>query len=189
DGYDESWLEEAKRRGLSNYRSTPEALAHYLDEKNIKVFMENGILSKEECLSRYEIYLEKYYKTIRIEALTLLDMAKKDILPAMESYVKQLKESSALDRELGLNVKDAYESTTLHQLLLLSNAAFSDIEKLEAKLREPKGEDNLSLARFYCDEILPLMASIRASLDEAETITARGFWPIPTYRELLFGVD
>ena len=189
NGYDDDWLLEAKRRGLSNYRSTPEALAHYLDKKNVDVMVGQGVLSEAECASRYEIYLEKYHKTIRIEALTLLDMAKKDILPAMEAYLKKLKESLLLDRELSLRDEDPYAFKTFRELSVFMKNALADVFDLQEKLEHPAEGNPLLIARFYCDEVLPIMSSLRHSLDEAEKITDRKYWPIPTYRELLFGID
>ena len=189
NGYDESWITEAERRGLSNYASTPEALAHYLDEKNVRVMTENGVLTKTECLSRYEIYLEKYSKTIRVEASTLLDMTMKDILPAVNRYASELKKDLALDRELNMTWEGSYSQSTALKLGELISDIFSDAEKLKKKLAGVPDRSTLDVAFYYHDEIIPLMESIRRNIDEAESLTAREYWPIPTYRELLFGVD
>ena len=189
NGYDESWITEAERRGLSNYASTPEALAHYLDEKNVRVMTENGVLTRTECLSRYEIYLEKYSKTIRVEASTLLDMTMKDILPAVNRYASELKKDLALDRELNMPWDGSYSQSTALKLGELISDIFSDAEKLKKKLAGVPDRSTLDVAFYYHDEIIPLMESIRRNIDEAESLTAREYWPIPTYRELLFGVD
>ncbi len=189
NGYDESWVAEAERRGLSNYRSTPEALAHYLDDKNVAVMVSNGVLTETECRSRYEIYLEKYVKTIRVEALTLLDMARKDVLPAISRYAADLRRSAPSDGGSGAAVPETYERETAAELSKLSLSIFRDAGALQAALDEKAGPDSLRDA-FRCrDEILPLMATIRAAADRAETMTARSYWPFPTYKELLFGVD
>ena len=189
NGYDESWITEAEKRGLSNYRSTPEALAHYLDPKNVAVMVDNGVLSETECRSRYEIYLEKYVKTIRIEALTLLDMAHKDLLPAIARYTADLRRFALTDRESGAAVAGSYEQETAAELSELSRHIFRDVRRLRELLEEKPCPDSLKTAFACRDAILPLMASIRASVDRAEKITDRTYWPFPTYRELLFGVD
>ena len=189
NGYDASWVKEAKKRGLSNYASTPEALAHYLDEKNVKVFMDNNVLNEAELHSRYEIYLEKYYKTIHIEALTLLDMLKKDILPATVGFENGLCSVLNSYRELGFDITDTYERKTLGKLTALKKDIVKDIEKMERLISEDKQSDALKKSFFYHDEIVPLMACIRKNTDELERICDRKCWPMPTYRELLFGVD
>ena len=188
NGYDEAWIKEAEKRGLSNYSSTPEALSHYLDRKSIKVFIDNDVLNESECRSRSEIYFEKYYKTINIEALTMLDMLKKDILPALFSYERQLKDSLLKDRELSLFDEDSYEYVTLMKIVKNKKAIFKDIEKME-KLLKKRPEDPQHLAFFYHDRIIPLMNSLRKNTDELETVCPRNIWPFITYKELLFGVD
>ena len=189
NGYEQAWQEEAARRGLSNYRSTPEALAHYLDEKNVAVMVDNGVLSRSECESRYEIYLEKFWKTIRIEALTLADMTRKDILPALSRSMDRLKQSLRDDIKLGLKSEDAYTADTLAELRSLSNHIYHDLSTMEEKLKTVEKEDGLATAFFYHSEIRPLMVSLRTAIDAAEMITDRKDWPMPSYRELLFGVD
>jgi glutamine synthetase len=188
NGYDEAWIKEAKKRGLCNYASTPEALSHYLDPKNQKVFIENKVLSENELHSRYEIYLEKYYKTINIEALTMIDMLKKDILPAVQRYENVLLDSLTKAKELDLYDENAYDSVTLKTLRKLQKLVLKDLKKLEKELTL-KPEDSLKQAYFYHDRILPLMNSIRNNTDEMERICDRQYWPIPSYLELLFGID
>ena len=187
NGYEEAWQKEAEHRGLSNYRSTPEALAHYLDEKNVRVMIDNGVLSRSECESRYEIYLEKYYKTIRIEARTLVDMLQRDILPAILEYRRTLKQSLLEDRETG--TEDLYTADTLQELTDLSGRIHRNGKKLREELEQIPDTDSLETAFSYRERIVPLMAEIRADTDKAETLTDRAYWPVPTYRELLFGTD
>ena len=189
NGYDESWIKEAEARGLSNLSSTPDALAHYLDEKNLKVFINNGVLTEVECRSRYEIYLEKYYKTIGIEARTLLDMIRKDILPAVLKYENTLSDALIKEEKLNLIKMDSYSRKTLVKVNELLNNITVNADALEEKLHQVPSGNPLEISYYYRDEILPLMKEIRQDADELETIVDRSVWPIPTYRELLFGVD
>ena len=189
NGYDESWIAEAERRGLSNYRSTPEALAHYLDKKNVDVFVNNGVLTRTECESRYEIYLEKYYKTINIEAHTLLDMMKKDVLPATARYAKELIISLRNEYEFGVMDSNGYSYKSFKHITALQKAISNDVEDLEKLLAQDKGDDPLTIAWYFHDRIIPLMNSIRYNCDMLETLTDRSYWPMPTYKDLLFGVD
>ena len=189
NGYDSAWIREAKQRGLSNYASTPEAFAHYMDPKNIRVFVENGVMSETEYRSRYEIYLEKYTKTVNNEALTMLDMLKKDILPAAQQFEKNLAESVRLDRELSLIDDMSYEVQTLLNVKSLKKEIFRNLKELEQSLTPKPHQSALTIAFFFHDQVIPLMAQIRRDVDELEQITDRSYWPMPTYKELMFGVD
>ncbi|MBQ1521266.1 MAG: glutamine synthetase III [Erysipelotrichaceae bacterium] len=188
NGYDESWIHEAERRGLSNYRTTPDALAHYLDEKNVRVFTENNVLSEAECRSRNEIYLEKYYKTINIEARTMLDMLKKDILPAALVFENRLLEAVNSETGLGLS-ENSYAARTLKKVAELTGNIADCIEETEEKLYSVLPEYSLDKAYYYRDIIIPVMNRLRKNTDNLERITDRALWPIPTYKELMFGVD
>ena len=189
NGYDESWIKEAASRGLSNLSSTPEALARYLDEKNCEVFVRNHVLTETEYRSRYEIYLEKYYKTIAIEARTLIDMIRKDILPTELRYMDILAKSVEQERKLGYEKEDSYSHKTYKLVHASVERIAVNAQKMEERLKDiPKG-DALRIAYFYRDEILPLMEEIRHDADALELLTDRSLWPIPTYKELLFGVD
>ncbi len=189
NGYDASWIEEAKKRGLSNYSSTPEALAHYLDRKNVDVLVNNGVLSEVELHSRYEIYLEKYYKTINIEALTMLDMLKKDILPSVIRYSKELLSVIQMSRDTGLYSDDFYETAIFKTIKVDKKEIEDTIRRVEELLNECNIASSLEKAFFYHDEIIPLMEKLRENADELEKICDREYWPMPTYLELLFGVD
>ena len=189
NGYDVSWIEEAQRRGLSNYSSTPKAMIHYLDKKNVDVLVENGVLTPTELYSRYEIYLEKYYKTINIEALTMLDMLKKDILPAMIAYSKELLSVIRMSREAGLCSDDLYETDIYKSITDHMKKIKEDIDRIEELLNGSKASSSLEKAFFYHDQIIPLMEELREHADELEKICDREYWPMPTYLELLFGVD
>ena len=189
NGYDASWLEEAKRRGLSNYPSTPEALAHYLDEKNVRVFTDNNVLSEKELLSRYEIYLEKYWKTINIEAKTMLDMLKKDLLPAGLKQEDKLMQILKMEKELGLTGENSYAAETMKKVRSLMNALAGKTAELEEKLNKKLPEEAIEIACYFRDQILPVMKELRNCADSLELVCDRQIWPIPTYRELLFGGD
>lgn len=188
NGYDENWIKEAEKRGLSNYTSTPEALSHYLDEKNVTVFTDNKVLSEAELTSRHEIYLEKYYKTIHIEALTLLDMLKKDILPAVTAFERELKNSLEEDGRLNLVDNDSYELKTVRKIKENKKNICEQIEELN-KLLAGRPDDAQKRSDYYHDKIIPLMENLRRLADELETITDRDFWPMPVYSDLLFGED
>ena len=188
NGYDEAWIEEAKKRGLSNYSSTPEAYSHYLDKKNVKVFVDHKVLNEAELNSRYEIYLEQYYKTVNIEVKTLLDILKKDILPANQEFENELKNGVILSKELGIYDPSSYEVKTLNRIRKLKKDILKDIESIERSLKQLPAEA-LKRSFYYHDKIIPLMDSIRRNCDELELLTDREYWPMPTYKELLFGVD
>ncbi len=189
NGYDESWIEEAKARGLSNYPSTPEAMVHYLDKKNVDVLVNNGVLSETELYSRYEIYLEQYYKTINIEALTMIDMLRKDILPAAQEYEKRLSDTLLEMCKLELPVQESYEMLTLEKIVQLKKDIYADLAKMVKLLDEKDCTSNLETAFFYSEKIIPLMKSIRTNTDTLEQNTARDCWPMPSYLDLLFGID
>jgi glutamine synthetase len=189
NGYDESWIKEAERRGLSNYSSTPEALSHYLDEKNVEVLTKNNVLSESELHSRYEIYLEKYYKTINIEALCMLDMLKKDIIPAVSAFEKELLSTLISYKETGLYSEDLYETGLIRRIDSLKKGLSETIIKTEESLEKVPGSSALQKAFYYHDVMIPMMDQMRSAADELEKITDRQFWPFPTYLELLFGVD
>lgn len=188
NGYDISWVKEAKKRGLSNYASTPEALSHYLDRKNIDVFVQNHVLSESECHSRYEIYVEKYYKTIHIEASTMLDMLRKDILPAISLFKSNLSQSLLQLYNLSLPTKESYEEKTLKKILVLEKNVLKGMKEIEQEMAKEKEKDNLDIAYLYLG-ILNKMNALRKDVDQMELLCDRSLWPMPTYKELLFGVD
>ncbi|MBQ9673628.1 MAG: glutamine synthetase III [Ruminococcus sp.] len=189
NGYSEDWPVEAEKRGLPNYRSLPEALEHFDDEKNIKLFEKNSVHTAVEVKARKEITLEEYSKEINIEALTMLEMAKQDILPAVSEYVKELTETALSKKKLSENIPTTVEEDLI---TTLSNDLVSFVKKIDA-LEDTvvKGndiEDKLEQAYYYHDVVFAAMNELRAVSDEMETITARKYWPYPTYDELLFGV-
>lgn len=189
DGYDESWVVESEKRGLLNLKTTPDALKHLLDEKNIKLFTEHKVFSVTELEARHEVFLENYCKVINIEALTMLDMARKDILPAMSEYTEKLTESALKKASLCSEIDCAYEKESVKDLSMMLNAMYKQVKKLELDLLTSKSIDDAeSLADYYKDTIIADMAELRISADEMETIASSKMWPYPSYGELLFGV-
>ena len=187
NGYDDAWIKEAEERGLSNLKSTPEALSHLLDEKNIELYTKNKVFSEKELRSRYEILLGSYSKVINIEALTMIDMAKKLIIPAVSKYTKDLLKTEKIKNELG--VVTCYEKEIGNKLSELLCEAYKITLELEEKRTEVhKLKGAYEKASAYESVVLKTMNRLRAVVDEAESLTAREYWPMPDYGELLFGV-
>ncbi len=189
DGYDDSWVEEAERRGLLNLKSTPDAVAHMLDKKNVDLFESHNVYSATELSARHEVLLENYCKIINIEALTMLDMARKDILPAMSDYSKELTEAALKKSELFGDIDCSYEKDVIKSISAMLGAAHRTVKKLEEDLLFSKSiTDAEKLADFYKTTIIDDMRALRISSDEMETIASAEKWPYPSYGELLFGV-
>lgn len=189
DGYDESWVKDAEKRGLYNLKTTPDALAHMLDQKNIDLFVSHKVLTETELKARHEVRLENYCKVINIEALTMLDMVHKDILPAMSAYSSELADAALKKLSLSVDVDCSYERDNTKMLSALLGAAYRATKKLEKDLLDSKSVDGLeALAEFYKSTILDDMRMLRVSVDEMEMIASADKWPYPSYGELLFGV-
>ena len=190
NGYDDAWIKEAtEKRGLLNLRTTPDAMPAMLSEKNVKMLTSHKIFSPAELHSRYEILLENYSKTVNIEALTMVDMAKKEILPAVEKYTKSLADTLAAKKAAVAGLPCKYETATVTKLSELSDSIADATDDLEAEIEKFQAiEDVTEAANDTRDVILGKMDSLRAVCDEAETITAKEFWPFPTYSDLLFSV-
>ena len=190
NGYDESWLKEATEvRGLLNLKSTPECLPYYLHKKNVDLFTTHKVFSETEMKARYEVKLENYCKTINIEALTMVDMVNKDVLPAITAYVKDLSETVAMKKSAVSSADCSYEEKVIAKLSSLTGSIFSKVKALETALIEVKNaEDSQAAANMFKDSVFEKMQSLRADCDEAESITASKYWPYPTYGELLFSV-
>ena len=187
DGYDDAWVKEAKKRGLSNYKTTPDAVAHLLDEKNVELFKKHKVFSERELKARHEVRLENYAKVIHIEALTMLDMANKDILPAMSKFTTKLAESIAT--KTAAKAPCQYEKGTLKDISAELDAMYKAVKKLEAD--EQKGvaiTDVVELGDFCRDVIIPDMEEVRKHSDAMEMIADQKVWPYPSYGKLLFGV-
>jgi len=190
DGYSAEWPEEAKRRGLLNLKTSVDALPEFINEKNIKVFTKHKVFTKSEMLSRYEILLETYSKTINIEALTMLDMAKKDITPAISSYVTKLSNAVIAKKTVIADIPCDMELELIKSLSGLSSSFARKIKALNTAIlgvKEQNG-DALDLAKYYRDEVLAAMQELRAVVDEIEMNMAKSEWPLPSYGDLLFKI-
>ena len=190
NGYDDAWIREAtEKRGLLNLRTTPDALPLLLAKKNVDMLTRHKVFSKAEIESRYEITLENYCKTVNIEALTMVDVARKEILPAVEAYAKELADTLAIKKAVLPDVKGRYEARTLARLSGLTDAIDAATEALEASILRYKAIGDITEAACMIrDVLLPQMTELRVVCDEAETLTAEKYWPFPTYDKLLFGV-
>ena len=189
NGYDEAWIKEAERRGLSNYRTTPDCMPHLLDKKNVDMLTSQGVYSETELKSRCDIMLDNYCKAVLIEAETMVDMAEKQLIPAVEKYVSKICETAISKKNFMPDISCDYEHglvKTLSSLTERGQALTSELK--EAVVHVKDFCDIISEADYIRDGILPKMSALRAVVDEAETKTAAEYWPIPTYGELLFGV-
>ena len=190
NGYDDAWIKEAtEERGLLNLRTTPDAMPAMIADKNVKMLTAHKIFSPAELHSRYEILLENYSKTVNIEALTMVDMARKEILPAVEGYTKSLAETLAAKKAAVAGLPCKYETATITKLSELSDKIADATADLDSEIAKFQAiEDVTEAANDIRDVILGKMDALRAVCDEAETITAKEFWPFPTYSDLLFSV-
>ena len=190
DNYSEEWVKEAEKRGLCNYRSVPEAFEHYIDRKNIDLFVKNGILNESEILARYEIELEQYSKEIRIEARTMIEMAEKNILPSVISFVKELTDTALAKKALSPNYS-IYPETVLIETLSSECEAFAkETEELKRAVENASNyrSDCLTLAKYYRNTVFELMNKLRKTGDSIESKTSAKYYPYPSYGEILFGV-
>jgi len=186
NGYDDKWVKEAEERGLANLRATPDALPHMLDRKNIELFSRHGVFSEDEMRARLEIQLENYTKIIHIEALTMLDMARHDILPAASDYAARIAKNAELKSKYG---SCEAEKKLLSKLSSLTDSFYGNIERLEAACAE--GEKNIGNpdnASFYKNEVISAMEALRADGDALEELCDASLWPFPSYGEMLFSI-
>ena len=190
NGYDESWIKEAtEKRGLMNLRTTPDAVPHILDKKNVEMLTSHGVFTEAEIKSRYEITLDNYCKTVVIEANTMVDMAKTQIIPAIENYVAKIAETAVAKKSLDASIACTYETGLVKKLSALTDDIAVKADELEnALLGLDKAEDIGAQSAMVRDTVLAKMSELRVPCDEAETQTAKSYWPFPTYADLLFGV-
>ena len=190
NGYDDSWIREAtEKRGLLNYRTTADCVPHLLDKKNVDMLTAHGVFSEAELKSRYEITLENYCKTVVIEANTMVDMAKTEIAPAVEAYVAEVAKAVAAKKAVDATLPCTYEMGLVKKLSMLCDRIAIKTEELETIVKEiQETEDIGTEANAIRDTLLGKMYELRLACDEAETVTAKSYWPFPTYGDLLFGV-
>ncbi|MBO4898577.1 MAG: glutamine synthetase III [Clostridia bacterium] len=189
NGYDDAWIAEAEKRGLLNLKTLPDCLPYYIAEKNEKLFSEHKVFSPSELGARYEIKLETYSKILNIEALTMVDMVNKDILPAISKYIKALSEGVVSTKAAVPSANCKYEESVISKLSALSGSIYDKCAALDNDIKNvPDTEDSLVIATYFKDTIISAMEDLRASVDEAEVITDRNYWPYPGYGELLFSV-
>ena len=190
NGYDDAWIKEAtEKRGLLNLRTTPDALQKLLDEKNIRMLLGQGVFAESELRSRYEIQLENYVRTVRIEALTMADMARREIQPAVMAFSADAAKGITAKKAIDQSIACRYESKLVKRLGVLSDCIDTSTDELEEAVTVLDSLENVTFQALHIrDIIIPKMAELRAACDEAETLTASSYWPFPTYGDLLFGV-
>ena len=187
NGYNDAWVEEAKARGLCNFPTTPDALAHMMDEKNVKLLNDHHVLNFEELKARQEIDFENYVKSLEIEARTMIHMSNREIMPAVNKYIGKLARNIANITEIDKSISTAYQKHVLDKLCNNLTKVDEYTCELEEKYNEANGFHNVEKQAFYIkDTLLPLMAKLRAVVDECETLMPKNYWPMPTYEKLLF---
>ncbi|HOA34335.1 MAG TPA: glutamine synthetase III [Clostridiales bacterium] len=190
NNYSEEWTKEAERRGLLNLKSTVDALPYFVHPKNIELFKKHGVFSESEIFSRYEILLENYIKTVNIEALTLIEMVNKGVIPSMISYETHVAKAASLMKSIdeGLSVKA--EVKLLNKITALGDDIYESLGELESHMSKVgEFEDRLELARFYHENVLTAMKKVREAVDKLEVIMAKDFWAYPDYGQILFGIE
>ena len=190
DNYTDEWVEEAARRGLCNYKSLPDAMEHYIDKKNIDLFVKHGIVSEQEIHARYEIELEHYSKQLNIEALSMLEMAKRDITPAVITFINELAQTVSFKKQASPFMSCYAEEGLLKSLSEELEAFVKKTDELEAAVKNAAdySGDNLEHAKYFRNTVFALMEELRAVGDEMETEMPSKYWPYPSYGEILFGV-
>ena len=188
NNYSDEWVDEARRRGLSNLKTTVDALPEFISEKSVKLFARHGVFTATELHSRYEILMEGYCKAIHIEALTMADMVKGEIIPACVDYQNELAKLLGRKNLCG-GFDTSMEGRLLGSIAKLSSCLMSKLDVLESAVEETKEDrDILARAAFYRDSVFAAMSELRLVVDELETLVARKLWPFPTYAKILYSV-
>ncbi|SFU49332.1 L-glutamine synthetase [Clostridium sp. DSM 8431] len=189
NNYSDEWVEEAERRGLLNLKTTVDAVPHYIDQKNIDLFVSNNIYTEVEMHARYEILLEEYSKVLNIEALTTVDMTRKQILPAVTKFMKDLSDTIISKKAVGLANSCDMEKGILTQVSGYANKLYEEVEKLNTLLTKVDNyTDVLENATFYKSQIVPAMSAVRAAADSLEVLVGKDYWPFPTYSDLIYRI-
>ncbi len=188
DGYSEEWEIEAGQRGLLNLKNTPAALPYFIKEKNLNLFEKHRVFTKTEVHSRYDILMDNYCKLVRIEALTMVEMVRRDYLPAITAYTAQLASTATIKKSISADLDVSAETAILKKLSTLTGEIYRAVEELDQAVQTPPAGDIAVQGAYYCDVICPAMAALRGPVDLAETLTAANHWPVPTYTDLLFTV-
>ena len=190
NGYDDAWIEEAtEKRGLLNYRTTPDCMPHLLDEKNVRMLISHKVFSESELKSRCEIMLENYCKTVLIEANTMIDMAKTEIAPAVSEYVGELANTVIAKKSVESSISCSYETGLLKKLAIMEDQIMIKSMELEKAVIQVQDIENITEESYMIrDIVLSKMGELRVACDSAETITAKKYWPFPTYEDIMFSV-
>ncbi|MGI5896930.1 MAG: glutamine synthetase III [Oscillospiraceae bacterium] len=190
NGYDDAWIKEAtEKRGLCNYRTTADCIPHLLDKKNVDMLTSHKVFTEAELKSRMEITLENYCKTVLIEANTMVSMARSEIAPAVETYIKEIAKTAALKKSVSDDISCTYESNLLKKLSALTECIFIATDELESTIAQVGQSDNIvAESAAIRDVLINKMGELRVACDEAEVLTSKKYWPFPTYGDLLFGV-
>lgn len=190
NNYSDDWIQEAEKRGLLNLKTTPDALPYFIHSKNVELFTKHHVFSESELYSRYEILMENYCKTIHIEALTMIDMVKKYIIPSVLSYQGEIAGIANSKKQLIPTLSCELEEKLLQDLSRLGNYLYAKLDTLETSVLNAKNNsDLLESAKYYRESIFINMQHLRGVVDELETLIGKNHWPLPTYGELLFSVD
>lgn len=190
NNYSNDWVKEAEKRGLLNLKTTPDALPSFVNSKNVELFTKHHVLSETELYSRYEILLDNYSKTIHIEALTMIDLAKKEIIPAILGYQGEIAEIANNKKKLSSSIQCCLEENILNKISTLGNSLYSKLEDLEKSVLDAKlHTEALNLAKYYRESVFMNMQQLRAVVDELETLVSKKYWTLPSYGELLFSVN
>ncbi len=188
NNYADEWVVEAKRRGLLNLKSTAEALPYLIKENNVKMFEAFNVLTPVELHARYEILMENYVKVISIEALTMLNIARREIMPAVSKYIGQLSATAASAKQVTPDAACLYETSLVKKMSDLLGSMYQKTNALENVISHAHGDDSVDTVNFSHEKIVPAMVDLRVVADELETMVSKDAWPFPTYDDLLFGV-
>lgn len=190
NNYSDNWVQEAEKRGLLNLKTTPDALPYFIHSKNVDLFTKHHVFSESELYSRYEILMENYYKTIHIEALTMIDMVKKYIIPSVLSYQGEIASIANNKKQLAPTLSCELEEKLLENLSRLGNCLYKKLDILETSVLNSKNNSDLfEMAKYYRESIFINMQHLRGVVDELETLISKEHWTLPTYSELLFSVE